>query len=119
MTNREQARNDAKEMAIQGHSMEQIADKLEQDGLGGTLDETELQFIVSEARFAKALMPPKPGKIIPRILGIVAIILGVIGWWIGRDGPHVRGYNPGGFGLLAIILGCILLFSPSRSNEKF
>lgn len=118
MTAREQARSTAKDLALEGLSTEQIADALHQRGLGGTLSGEEIQFIASEARFAKSLIRERPNRTIPRIVGMMAILLGIAGLWIGRDGPHVRGYSPGGFGLGAIILGCLLLFMPSSAHEK-
>jgi hypothetical protein len=106
------------DLALAGKTIDQIGEALEESGMGEFLNFDELQFIVSEAKFAKRIMPARPGRIIPRLIGITAILLGLVGIWIGREGPHVRGYSPGGYGLVAIILGSILIFKPSSSREQ-
>lgn len=119
MTEREQAQSMAKDLALTGKSAEQISGVLEKRGLSGILDQAELEFILSEARFAKSLLPARPSRIIPRLFGIVAIMLGIAGIWIGRDGPSARGYSPVGFGLAAVVLGVLLIVRPYSAYDKF
>jgi hypothetical protein len=62
------------------------------------------------------MLPERPRKVLPRIVGIIAVILGVAAMWIGRNGPSVRRYSPGGYGLAALILGTILIVRPSAAK---
>ena len=113
---RDEARKRAKELALKTSNAEAIRKKLEDEGLGGIIDRYELDAIMAEAAYIRRMLPERPRKVLPRIVGTIAVVLGVAAMWIGRNGPSVRRYSPGGYGLAAVILGTILIVKPSAAK---
>ena len=116
MKTRDETRERAKELALKTGNAGAIRKKLENEGLGGLIDRYELDSIIAEAAYLRRMLPERPRKVLPRIVGIIAVILGVAAMWIGRNGPSVRRYSPGGYGLAALILGTILIVRPSAAK---
>ena len=110
---REDAKERAKELAVQGHSKTAIRKRLEKEGMAGLLDDYSLEAIVSEGRSIGHFMPAKPNKLLARVVGVIAVIMGIGGLYLGGTGR----WAPGNFGWAALCLGAILIFQPHRSNE--
>lgn len=112
------AREAAMECALKGMDAEQIIQSLDQQGLGGSLSQEEVECLVIEARTAMNVMPHRPGRLLPRVIGCCAIILGAAALWLGSDWPRMlHRYSPSGCGLLALVLGIILVIKPVSSRE--
>lgn len=116
MKTRDEARERAKELALKTGDVGAIRKKLEEEGLGGLIDRYELDAIVVEAAYIRRMLPERPRKTLPRIVGTIAVTFGVAAMWIGSNGPSVRRYSPGGYGLAAVILGIILIVKPSAAK---
>lgn len=110
------ARKRAKELAIVSVSVMAIRKKLEDEGLGGLIEQFELEAIVAESDYIRRMLPERPRNALPRAIGFIAVILGVVAMYIGWDGPWVRRYSPRGYGLAAVIIGIILIVKPSASK---
>ena len=108
------------DLAMDGLTAEDIQKTLEERGTGCHLAQTEIEGIVTEVRAGLNLVPPRPSWILARVVGVIAILMGMVGLAIGTlDQFHVYSrYSPGGYGLLAFILGAILVIKPSWSNES-
>ena len=118
MSTREVARERAMELAMKYDEMEQLVSALEAEGLGGLLDESELEQIYLEAMMVRRMLPPKTKKTLPRVIGVIAILMGIAAIYIGSDGPSVgRRYSPRGYGYLAIILGVVLIVKPGLGKS--
>lgn len=111
---RDDAKERAKELAVQGHSKATIKKKLEKEGMGGLLDDYALQAIVTEGHAIGHFMPAKANKFIARIVGVIAVLMGLGGLYLGGTGR----WAPGNYGWTALCLGAILIFQPHRSNEE-
>ncbi len=111
---REDAKERAKELAVQGHSNTAIRKRLEKEGMGGLLDDYSLQAIVTEGRAIGHLMPAKPNKVLARIVGVIAVVMGIGGLYLGGTGR----WSPGSYGWAALCLGAILIFQPHRASEE-
>jgi uncharacterized protein YjeT (DUF2065 family) len=116
MKTRDEARERAKELALKTSNVGTIRKKLEEEGLGQLIDRYELDSIVAEAAYVRRMLPEGPRKVLPRIVGTIAVALGVAAMWIGSNGPSVRRYSPNGYGLAAVILGIILIVKPSAAK---
>lgn len=101
------------ELALMHGNAKLIVRSLENEGLGHLLEGFELDSIVAEAESIRRMLPERPRKTLPRVIGMVAIIMGLAGMWIGMGGPSVRRYSPGSYGIAAVILGVILILKPS------
>jgi hypothetical protein len=117
MKTRDEAKERAKELALKTGNTAAIRKKLEEEGLGGLLDRYEIDAIVTEADYIRRMLPERPKKVLPRIVGVIAVALGVAAMWIGSNGPHVRRYSPNGYGLAAVILGIILIVKPGAAKS--
>ncbi len=99
--------------------MDQVVSSLEAEGLGQLLEESELETIYLEAMMVRRMLPPRTKKTLPRVIGVIAIFMGIAAVYIGSDGPSVgRRYSPGGYGYLAIILGVLLIVKPSLGKSN-
>ena len=110
---REDAKERAKELAVQGHSKAAIKKRLEKEGMAGLLDDYSLQAIVTEGHAIGHFMPAKPNKFLARIIGVIAVLMGIGGLYLGGTGR----WAPGKYGWAALCLGAILIFQPHRANE--
>lgn len=98
--------------------MEQLVSALEAEGLGGLLDESELEQIFVEGVMVRRMLPKKTKKTLPRVIGVIAVLMGIAAVYFGSDGSvGGRGYSPGKYGYLAIILGTVLIVKPSLGRS--
>lgn len=104
------------ELALEHGNTNRIARTLKNEGFGHLLERFELDSIVAEAESIRRLLPERPRKALPRFVGLVAIIMGVAGIWIGIEGASVSHRSPGGYGIVAVILGLILVLKPSSAK---
>ena len=104
-----------KDLAIQGRSFRRIERELGKLGLSGILRDDEIESIVSQAEVARGLMPPRPSRKWPRMLGAISILLGMIALPLGGG---IGRYSPAGYGCLAIILGLVLVLRPDWSDTE-
>src|SRR6478609_7540691 len=115
MKTRIEAIERAKEFAFQHGSVSVVARCLEEEGFGGLLDRSDIEAIVTETEFIRGMLPESPNKLMPRIIGVIAVIMGVAAMSLGGM-PSARGYSPAGYGLPALILGIILIVKPSAGK---
>lgn len=111
-----EAQERAKELAMNHMSAAAISQVLEKEGLGGFLNQFELEKIVAEAGWIRGMLPEKPKTTFPRIIGLIAVIMGIAAILLEGPGPSVRRYSPSGYGFLAVILGLVLIFKPSSAK---
>ncbi|WAC20776.1 hypothetical protein OVA24_05195 [Luteolibacter sp. SL250] len=116
MKTRPEAIARVKELAFKGMRSARILRILEKEGYGGLLDLQEVEALANEAAAAKSLMPRGPGKTLPRVFGTIAILAGIGAMMLG-DGYHGR-HSPAGYGLIAIILGGILVLKPCWGSSE-
>jgi uncharacterized protein YjeT (DUF2065 family) len=118
MKTRDKTREHAMELALQHKNSQQIADLLEEQGLGGILDRFEIESIVVESESVRRMLPERPSKILPRIIGLIAVIIGIAGIWIGVGNSFSSNYSLAGYGIVAVILGIILIFKPYSAKSE-
>ena len=114
-----QAAERAKDLAFEGLSASEIKPQLENEGMGWILDEEEIERIVIEVRAAQDLIPKRPSKKWPRIVGFIAILAGIVAFQMDDSGmPSSQRYSPAGFGITSLILGIILVVKPGWASES-
>jgi hypothetical protein len=118
MKTRDKTREHAMELALQHKNAQQIADLLEEQGLGGILDRFEIESIFVESESVRRMLPERPSKILPRIIGLIAVIIGIAGIWIGVGNSFSSNYSLAGYGIAAVILGIILIFKPYSAKSE-
>jgi hypothetical protein len=111
-------REHAMDFALQHKDARQIADLLEEQGLGGMLDQFELESIVIESESVRRMLPERLGRALPRIIGLIAVALGIAGLWIGVGNSFSSDYSLSGYGIAAVILGIILIFKPFSAKSE-
>lgn len=102
-----------KDLAIQGTSFQRIERELRKLGLSGLLHDDEIENIINQAAIARELMPFRPSRKWPRMIGMLAILLGMIALSLRGGGGR---YSPAGYGIIAIILGLVLVLKPDWSD---
>lgn len=112
-----EARERAKDLAIEGCSVAAIRKKLEDEGLGELVDQFELEAIVTKSDYVRSMLPERPKKTLPRVIGFIAVITGVAAMYIGAGGSSGGRSSPRGLGLLSIIIGIVLIVKPSIGKE--
>lgn len=115
MEPRSHAIETVKDLAIQGRSFQRIERELGKLGLSGILRDDEIESILSQAEVARELIPPHPSRRWPRVVGALAILLGMIALPLGGG---IGRYSPAGYGCLAIILGLVLILKPGWSDTE-
>ena len=112
-----EAKERAKELAVEGCNVPTISKRLGDKGLGGLVDQFELEAIVTESEFVRSFLHERPKRILPRVTGLIAVMMGAVAIYIGLGGTSLGRYSPSGSGILAIILGVILIIKPSAAKE--
>ncbi len=106
------------ELAMKYDEMDQLVSALEAEELGQLLEESELEQIFMEAVMVRRMLPKKTKKTLPRVIGVIAILMGIAAVYIGSDGSLGRGrQSPRGYGYLAIILGVVLIVKPGLGRS--
>ncbi len=97
--------------------MEEVVSSLEAEGLGQLLDASELESIFMEAVMVRRMLPPRTQKTLPRVVGVIAILMGIAAVYIGSEGPSTRRYSPSGYGVIAILIGLVLIVKPASGRS--
>ncbi len=92
---------------MKGGTKRAIRRSLDAEGMGGLLDDYEIEAIITEARAAGHFIPRRESPVLPRLTGIVAVIMGT--------GSIL--FASGRYGLLAIVLGLLLIFKPGWAKD--
>lgn len=111
----------AQNLAMKGYAKERIRRKLKARGMAHRLDDDELLAIMREVKVAKAYHSRRPSRMLPRVIGLIAIILGIGAVMTGANNqgtPTTRYYSPVVCGFAAIILGLILILKPGWSKTR-
>ena len=112
-----EARERAKEIAIEGSDVPAIGKRLDVEGLGGLVGQFELEAIATESEFIRSLLPARPKKTIPRVIGFMAVIMGAVAIYIGSGGSSLKRGSLSGCGIVTVVLGVILIVKPSAAKE--
>jgi len=115
---RTQAETLAKDLALKGESLRSIAIALRDRGLDDEMDDDRLHEIVTEATAMSQLANGDPCTRYVRVVGMSAVVLGVIALWCTLSGAtsSQRRHTPCCLGLVALVLGGVLLCKPSASD---
>lgn len=116
MPSREEVRVVIDEMAMKGLSAAAIGKELKKKSMDGVIDRFEVEQRVTKVRALQSLLPRRPSKTLPRIVGAVALLAGIVAIAIGGGLGGGR-YSPGRYGLVAVVLGLILIVKPALSGE--
>lgn len=113
-----QAETLAKDLALKGESLRNIANALRDRGLHDEVDQDRLHEIVTEASAMSQLANGDPCTRYVRRTGMAAVVLGVIALWCTISGAinHQRRHTPVCLGLVALVLGGVLLCKPSTTD---
>ena len=68
-----EAKERAKELAVEGCNVPTISKRLGDKGLGGLVDQFELEAIVTESEFVRSFLHERPKRILPRVTGLIEI----------------------------------------------
>ena len=112
-----EARERAKELAVEGCNVSAIGRRLGDEGLGGLVGQFELEAIATESEFIRSLVPARSKKTIPRVIGFMAVIVGAVAIYTGSGGLSLRRCSLSGCGIVTVILGVILIVKPSAAQE--
>ena len=115
----EKARALTEELALKGASIRAIRRQLKKSGLEESISPFEIEQITLRTEALKGFLPRQPGTVLPRVIGTLAILMGIGAMWLGTNAPppvHGR-YSPGGYGMAALILGLVLILKPQFSRE--
>jgi hypothetical protein len=110
---REDARVRAKELAAKGLSKQKIRKQLEQEGMQWLLDDHALESIVTECRAMSRFQEPKVAKILPRVIGVIALLF--VAW------RYIAIFHMKSLGIrdwFLLIAGIIMIIKPSAAKEE-
>ncbi len=116
VTTRRDAIDKAKTLAFEGASATEIQTELTLKGFGEELNPDEIDQIILQAGVARKLIR-HPSYKWPRLLGVVAILLGLVGMSLGGF-ESVSSRSPTRYGVVAIILGLILIIKPDWGSTE-
>jgi uncharacterized protein YjeT (DUF2065 family) len=115
---RNEARELAMEFALKHENATRIACLLKDRGLVGLLDLFELESIVIEAESIQQILPERPRITLTRMIGLIAVAIGVAGIWLVKGDLSLSRDSPIGYGIAAVILGIILILKPSSAKTN-
>ncbi len=104
------------EFVLKHKNANRIACLLKDRGLDGLLDSFELESIVIEAKSIQQILPERPKSKLTRMIGLIAVALGVAGIWLVKGERSLSRDSPIGYGIAAVILGIILILKPSSAK---
>jgi len=120
MDRRFQAIERTEQLAMEGHSPSRIRRILRKEGLEEQLVAGEIERIIARLDTLRRLIPRRPGRLLPRVIGVVAVLMGagaiILGFQGGIGAPGRR--NPAAFGAVALVLGIILIVKPGSSRDE-
>jgi len=110
------------QLVWKGWSLERVVVELEKRGLGNQLPASDVERRHREASSARELMR-RPTATLPRIVGTISLLGGLAALALRIATPGIpfilgRRWSVGGYGLLAVILGLILIIWPQKAREK-
>lgn len=113
-----QAETLAKDLALKGESRRTIATALRDRGLDEEMDDDRLHEIITEAAAMSQLSNGDPANRYARIVGMASIILGLAALWMTLSDSikEKRRHTPACLGLVALVLGGVLLSKPSSAS---
>ncbi|MBK1884054.1 hypothetical protein JIN85_16665 [Luteolibacter pohnpeiensis] len=119
MLERVEAADLVKELAFDGHSTRSILAMLEKRNWGAVLSRDEIDDLIRAARAAQKVIPARPSRLWPRAIGIFAMLIGVVSLVLNSPSSvsMLGRYSPGRYGVLAILLGLVLLIHPQWGRE--
>ncbi len=100
------------ELALGDEAPARIPGLLRDEGYGGLLEQSEVEALVAKARMIQKMIPERPGTFFPRLIGMVAVLVGIGGMILGASGPWLSRCSPAGYGVNAAVLGIILIVRP-------
>lgn len=112
----EQLKDWVEEQFLQGVSVRKLHRDLESREWTGILSDYQIEQISVRVGAVLSLKPSKLGKCLPRVVGVLAIVLGIGAIVVGQGGPHSGRYSPTRYGIFALILGVILVVRPGSRN---
>lgn len=116
----EKARELVESLALKGATIRTIQKQLEKEDLGKWITPFEIEQIMLRAEAVKGILPHQPGTLLPRVIGGGAVLMGFGAMWLGTGGFHVPGrYSPAGYGVIALVLGIVLILKPTSSRGDF
>lgn len=119
MDQRFQAIERAEKLAMDGHSASHIRQMLRKEGLENHLVTGEIERIIARVDTVRRFIPRRPGRILPRVVGIIAVLMGAGAIVLGSHGTGASGRrNPAAFGVVALVLGIILIVKPGSSRDE-
>ena len=104
---------------LAGKSLQVVRREIDDKGWEGILGDVRIERISIRVKAAQELKPPKLGKFLPRLIGTIAILLGVGAIIIDGGTSYSSRYSPGRYGWVALILGVILVVKPSARDFDF
>ncbi len=112
----------AKDLALKGMPEHKIWVELRKRDLADFIAPHEMEAIILEVNCGRNLAPRRTSNWLPRTVGIIAILLGICGIYIGtKDYPtssrSTHRYNPAGLGIFALIVGSILVIKPNKAKD--
>lgn len=106
-------------LLLKGQSEADITEYLEKKGLLNGRNRVLIESKVREMKAAQAFLPSRPAKKRIRIYAILLILVGCFVTYLFWGSPvsAPRRYNPGGYAILLIIIGFILLIWPDKGGD--
>lgn len=93
------------ELAFAERTESEIRAALDRAELGDALGEDKFNEVLLVARTARERLARPLGKMLPRVVGVAAVLLGWVCAWTF-------------LGKIAIVLGVILIIKPTRRNDQ-
>ena len=116
MLNRASAKSLVVDLAARGLTKRAIEKTLERRGAGELLLPHEVEECIVEGRAARERIPHRPARTWLRVLGVLAILMGIGGILLNGDRGFGR-LSPAGVGALSILVGIVLVIKPTWAWE--
>ena len=96
-------------LTLKGESLFGINERLRKEGLANQLPQSDIERIYHQARTGRDIGARRPGTRLPRIIGIMSLVIGLF-WLISTRVLSV-------YGVSAVLFGLILIFKPQNAGD--
>jgi len=106
-----------KDLTIQGLSRREINEALEEKKMAGILDFLEIQDATEKGKVIRGMLPYHPTYTFPRILGIVAICMGLGSILLLITSETTTSRSLPYLSIISLTLGCVLVWNPRSAGD--
>ncbi len=112
-----EVREFVRDLTVEGLSRREINEALEEKKMDGILDFLEIQDATENGKIKRGMLPNHPSYTLPRIVGIVAICMGLGSILLLITSETTTSRSLPYLSIISLTLGCVLVWNPGSARN--